>query len=112
MSQVQNNTYKRPVIEGRPRQVISTTPIEWEAIKFTDSAGNVDVCIALVFGTDPTTGEEQLAVINPEDLKQLLKVPDTHIRDGVLKARKLRKCAPAELPEGNKLGSFELEGIA
>jgi hypothetical protein len=106
MSQIQNNTQQREVIEGRPRQVISQVKIEWLAAKITDSVGNVDVIFATVFGKDPATGEPHIAVINPSELKQMLKIPDPHILKG-LRALLKQQSAPVELPEG-KVGSFEI----
>lgn len=110
MSQVQNNTTKRRVIEGRPRQVINTGKIDWIAFEFTDSVGTVDVGIAAVFGKDPTTGKPHVSVINPSVIKELLSIPDPHIRDGILAAHAKMDVPAAELPEG-KVGSFEIGDI-
>ena len=106
MSQIQNNTQQREVIEGRPRQVISLAKIDWYAGKFTDSAGNADVLFAAQFGKDPKTGEPHIAIVNPAELKQLLKIPDPHILKG-LRALINAQVSVAELPEG-KVGSFEI----
>jgi len=108
MPQIQNQTNKRQILPGRPNEVISRTPIEWEAVKITDSQSQVDVCFVLFFGTEPETGEESFAVINMEDIKHMLKKPDPHIREGILKLRKKAKQAPADLPEGKPMGTFEL----
>lgn len=107
MSQITNHNQKNEIVAGKPRQVLATTKIEWEAFRYTDNESAVHVGFAAVFGKDPQTGEEHIAVVNPTVLAQFLSVPSPHIRDGILARRRQRAAPAAELPEG-KVGSFDL----
>lgn len=111
MSQIQNHAQPRELIEGRPRQVISAGKIDWYAAKFTDSAGYADVFFAAVFGKNPKTGKPNVAIVNPQELKALLKIPDDHILKGFLALIENSVTSPEDLPDG-KVGSFEIGEIA
>jgi hypothetical protein len=111
MSQVSSSGIKREIVNGKPSQVLGIAQVEWDAVRFTNAQGEVDVCISATFGVDPQTGEEQSVVIEPRVLKDLLTIPHPHIREGIRKARKARKAAAAmpELPDNvGSIGKLEL----
>lgn len=108
MSQVQHSNNKRVVVEGRPHQVIKSVPVHIEGFHFTNGTSEVNFALALFFGTNPKTGEENCIIINPQQIQALANIPDPHILEGLLKLRKARKQAPAELPE-SQLGMVDLK---
>ncbi len=103
MARVQEAAPYREVIEGRPNQVLSISEVKTVAFRFTNSAGQVDVGLALCFGTDSTDGGPGVWVINPRQLQELIGQPMPHVKNGI---RRLLNQAEAET--GPETGEEEL----
>lgn len=109
MGMVQEGTKQREIIHGRENQVISATSVNLLAVKFTDSDGAVDICLAFCFGKEKD-GLPGVYVIQPRHMSEMLAIPLEFIKKGV--RAHLAAQAPAEAPESVDLGpDIELSGI-
>lgn len=108
MAVVREGTRQREVYEGRNNQVISTTDVKLMAVKFTDSEGFADVCLAFCWGKQ-SDGKTGVFVIEPRNLPEMLHIAQPHIRAGVLQALAAQQPVSGEtLGEGPDLGDIDL----
>lgn len=111
MAVVREGTRQREVYEGRPNQVISTTDVKLIAVKFTDSEGMADVCLAFCWGKQ-ADGKTGVFVIEPRNLPEMLRIAQPHVRAGVIQALAAQQPVTEEaLSEGPDLGDIDLTNL-
>lgn len=101
MGTIHEGTKQREIINGRENQVISTIEAKVLAVRFTDSDGQVDVCLAFCFGKEKDGGDG-VFVIQPKHMRDMLTIPLDFIKKGVRSY--LASQAPAEAPEVVDIG--------
>lgn len=101
MGTVHEGTKQREIINGRENQVISAVDVKVMAVRFTDSDGQVDVCLAFCFGKEKD-GQPGVYVVKPGHMKDLLTIPFDFIKKGV--RNYLAAQQPAEAPESVDIG--------
>jgi hypothetical protein len=111
MGTVYEGTKQREVLVGRDNQVISAVEAKVLAVRFTDSDGQVDVCLAFCFGKEKD-GLPGVYVIQPRYMKEMLTIPHDFLKKGIRNYLASQK--PAEAPEsvdiGPEIDLGEIEG--
>jgi len=109
MGTVHEGTKQREIINGRENQVISAVEAKVLAVRFTDSDGQVDVCLAVCFGKEKD-GLPGVYVIQPRQMRELLTIPLEFIKKGV--RNYLAAQQPADAPESVDIGpEIDLTGL-
>jgi hypothetical protein len=107
MAQVSGTNDQRRTYPGKFNRVINLATIQWVAFEFTNSEGKGDIGFAAVFGKDQRDGGVHIAIVEPSVLKDMLKEPHPHIRDGIRALLGQYSAPPADLPVDG-LGGAEL----
>lgn len=109
MGTVHEGTKQREIINGRENQVISAVEAKVLAVRFTDSDGQVDVCLAFCFGKEKD-GLPGVYVVKPSQMRELLTIPFDFVKKGV--RNYLASQQPAEAPEAVDIGpDIDLTGL-
>jgi hypothetical protein len=98
MAQVSGTNDQRKTYPGKLNRVTNIAPIKWYAFEFTNSEGKADVGFAAEFGRDGRDGGRHIAIVEPSVLKDLLKEPHPHIREGIRTLLGQHNAPPADLP--------------
>lgn len=98
MAQISGTNDQRRTYPGKINRVISIAPIRWFAFEFTNSEGKADVGFAAEFGKDGRDGGLHIAIVEPSVLKDFLREPHPHIRDGIRTLLGQHSAPPADLP--------------
>lgn len=101
MGTVHEGTKQREVMVGRDNQVVAVVEAKVMAVRFTDSEGQVDVCLAFCFGKEKD-GLPGVYVIQPRQMRDLLTIPHDYVKRGI--RNYLASQQPAEAPEALDIG--------